>query len=282
MKLVPATVSRTAARQILHMQKHSPRLLFVTGIAGAVTATVLACRATLKIEDILLDGQKELAQVSERSRERTHIRIDTARRIAAAYAPAVVVGVGAVACLTKSHQILRTREAAATAAYAALSSRFDNYRDRVAAQYGRENESDIYEDVQACEIEDPDSGKKRKHIGPSGKGGSIYARWFDRNSPSWEPIPESNVFFLRMQQNHWNERLHTKGHVFLNEVYDGLGIERSAEGQFVGWVHDEGDNYISFGIFDNPEMDRLRDFGTGAEGGIWLDFNVDGPIYNKI
>lgn len=288
MKYVPASITRFAGRQSLHIQQASPRLLLTVGIVGAVGATVLACRATLQVESILVDAQKDLQEVEYtvkqeyRRKEVVHIRIRTFQKLVKIYSPAVVVGIGSVACLTKSHQILSSRNAALTAAYTALGQRFDSYRDRVTEELGREKENEIYQDLAPCEIEDPETGKKIKQIGPSGRGGSIYARWFDKNSPSWENVRESNVYFLRMQQNHWNERLHTKGHVFLNEVYDSLGLPRTPEGQIVGWVHDEGDSYISFNVFDSDEMDRLQDFVLGLEDGIWLDFNVDGPIHNKL
>lgn len=75
-----------------------------------------------------------------------------------------------------------------------------------------------------------------------------------------------------------NQRLALKGHVFLNEVYDKLGIERTPEGQIVGWVYDKGSGYIDFGL-DSPESDT---FMSGKERSVWLDFNVDGPILDLI
>ena len=77
--------------------------------------------------------------------------------------------------------------------------------------------------------------------------------------------------------------LHARGHVFLNEVYDALGIPRSKEGSVVGWVlNGEGDGYVDFGIFSDPDNQSLRDFVNGREGSILLDFNVDGVIWDRI
>jgi hypothetical protein len=78
--------------------------------------------------------------------------------------------------------------------------------------------------------------------------------------------------------------LRARGHVFLNDVYDSLGIPRSKAGAVVGWVlnrNGEGDNFISFGVFDGTTQE-IRDFVNGYEGSILLDFNVDGVIYDKI
>jgi len=90
--------------------------------------------------------------------------------------------------------------------------------------------------------------------------------------------------FLKAQQNYFNNMLQARGHVFLNEVYDALGMERSSSGTVVGWVirkDGQGDNFIDFGIFDG-ESERARAFVNGYERNIRLDFNVDGVIYDLI
>lgn len=298
MKFVPASATRLVGSTVLKAQKNSPALLFGAGVVGVVATTVLACRATLQVEDILIEAQKDLANVdeiqhnAERSdsryahrdvrKDKAYIYLRTSRDLVGLYAPSVICGVLSIAALTKSHNLLSKRNAALTAAYAALEKSFDGYRDRVRGEVGYEREEEIYHDVLPCEIEDPDTGKKTKKKVASGRGGSIYARFFDRNSSSWEPVPEYNVAYLRAQQAYWNDRLQSKGHVFLNEVYDALGLERSKEGAVVGWVRGNGDSYIDFGCFSNPDAQAFLDFVTGREGGIWLDFNVDGTIFDKI
>ena len=91
--------------------------------------------------------------------------------------------------------------------------------------------------------------------------------------------------YLRHQQNYANELLRSRGYVFLNDVYDMLGIRRTKAGQIVGWVYDEKnpniDNYIDFGIY-NVHYEGARDFVNGFECSILLDFNVDGPIIDLI
>ena len=91
--------------------------------------------------------------------------------------------------------------------------------------------------------------------------------------------------FLKDQQRYANDRLKTKGCLFLNEVYDMLGIPRTKAGAIVGWIFDEkhpnGDNFVDFGIYD-IHNDKKRDFVNGYERTILLDFNVDGVIYDKI
>lgn len=111
---------------------------------------------------------------------------------------------------------------------------------------------------------------------------SQYARFFDEGSSKWERDPEYNLMFLKAQQHYANDLLKAKGCLFLNEVYDMLGIPRSKTGQIVGWIYDKdnpsGDNYVDFGIHE----DRNKDFVNGLCNEILLDFNVDGNILEHL
>lgn len=93
------------------------------------------------------------------------------------------------------------------------------------------------------------------------------------------------MHFLKNQQNYCNDLLKTKGHLFLNEVYDILGMLETEAGKVVGWVYDEknpiGDNFVDFGIFDMND-ERNFDFINGYENTAILDFNVDGNILDYI
>lgn len=111
---------------------------------------------------------------------------------------------------------------------------------------------------------------------------SQYARLFDDSCVGWTKDPEYNMHFLKSQQDYCNYKLKAKGHLFLNEVYDILGIPRTKAGAVVGWVYDEknpiGDNFVDFGLFDESNNDFINGFKSTAI----LDFNVDGNILNYI
>lgn len=100
---------------------------------------------------------------------------------------------------------------------------------------------------------------------------SKYARIFDKNSVNWSKDQKVNLIFLKCQQTYVTDLLKRKGTVFLNEVYEMLGLPRSQEGCVVGWHYDEknpiGDNYIDFGLSD-----------ISVSNPIVLDFNVDGRV----
>jgi hypothetical protein len=290
MKFGGEALSKALSRRALLLEKSSPSLLLGAGIAGMVGSTVLACRATLKLESVLNIAQENLKmaktleheEYSERDRQKdiALIYVQTSVKVAKLYGPAVVVGGAAVAALVQSHNILSKRNVALTAAYAALEAGFAEYRQRVVEKYGEEEDRNLR--YGSRELDVMVDGKKQK-VTRVGEGiPSIYARFFDPLSTSWSKEPEYNLVFLRCQQNYANDLLRARGHVFLNEVYDMLGVPRSKAGAVVGWVlvGNVRDNYIDFGIFDDNEA--VRDFVNGREGSILLDFNVDGVIYDKI
>ena len=121
---------------------------------------------------------------------------------------------------------------------------------------------------------------------------SDFARFFDEGSEYYRKDSEYNLMFLRRQQDYANELLKANGHLFLNDVYHMLGIPKTQAGQVVGWLYHKdnegpGDNYVDFGIYDMSSNDprineRKMAFVNGYERNILLDFNVDGPIYNKL
>lgn len=293
MKLVPVAMSRKLAHSTLLLQKNSPGILFGAGIVGMVGSTVLACRATLKLETVMDEAKSKLDiaktlqhddySENDRQRDISLIYFQTSVKVAKLYGPAIVVGGASIAALTSSHNILNKRNAALTAAYTALEKGFNEYRARVIEKYGEEQDRDFRYGAHQVEIED-ESGKKKKVTRVLPGDPSIYARFFDYNSSSWSKEPEYNLIFLKCQQNYANDLLRSRGHVFLNEVYDMLGIPRSRAGAVVGWLltpDGQTDNYVSFGVFEG-NTDVARDFVNGFEGAILLDFNVDGLIWDKI
>lgn len=290
-KHLPKAVTLKAGRTALKLQKSSPTLLFAAGVTGVVASTVMACRATLRIDEVMNDHRKDLELIrtnqyptdtytdDDRSRDLAlkymQITIEGARL----YAPAVFVGVASITCLVSSHKILNTRNAGLTAAYVALDEGFKKYRARVVESLGLEKDEEFRHGVEVREyVREGEHGPELyKERSAAPEDPSVYARFFDETSQAWSPDHEYNVSFLKCQQNFMNDRLRTKGHVFLNEVYDALGLERSKAGNVVGWFVGKGDDYIDFGIWDS-NRERARAFVNHLERGILLDFNVDGPI----
>lgn len=293
-------VTSTAGRQVLHAQKHSPTLLFAFGVTGVVTTVVLASRATLKMDEILEEVEKKRAQIDEtialdienyQPEDAVHdgntLRVQTALKIAKLYTPAVAVGMISIACLTGSHYIMSRRNIALTATLAGVDRMFKEYRSRVVDELGVEKDQEFrYGTVETEITVETDEGPKKKTVKVVDKHKDPYTFLFDQvNSKNWDKIPAYNQTFLNAQQDFANQRLQAYGHVFLNEILDSLGFDRTPAGAVTGWIKDahqtgDGDGYIDFGIM--RDLVRAKEFLNGEAPAIWLEFNVDGPIYNKI
>lgn len=295
MKLVPTSITRNLARQMLVAKKNSPHIFFVGGVAGLIGAGVLACRATLKLEKNLDEIKNDLETVRALGEESKKTGTEYAERqyfmdmsqaygrsigkVGRLYAPSILLGGVSVAALTGSHIQLTRRNTALTAAFAAVTKAYDEYRLRVQEEIGQEREIEIYRDVQETNV--AEEGKKKELVKVQETGGySPYAKLFDVGNRHWVNNAEMNYAFLRIQQKWANDRLRAYGHLFLNELYDQLGLDRTPAGQVVGWLYnnDAGDNYVDFGLDDDTSMT----FRRGWENAVWLDFNVDGVIYDLI
>ncbi|MCA9367085.1 hypothetical protein KC887_02330 [Candidatus Kaiserbacteria bacterium] len=280
MKLIdklPAKLAKPAAQLAVKVDKNAPHIMFGVGIVGVVAGTVLACRATLRTEPILDEFRADVAAVKADMADTEDYKRDLAyayfhgtKQIAKEFAVPVIVLTGSLGLLTGAHIKLTRQNAALTAAYTALHQAYENYRARVREEVGEEREIQLYHGIH--EVEDVD-GKKVLAVDPNNT--SPYARFFDELSTEFRKDSETNKAFLMAQQNYHNDILQVKGHLFLNEVYDALGLPRSSAGQHVGWtVGGAGDGFVDFGIFNV----RNNRFIEGSERALLLDFNVDGVI----
>ena len=302
------SVTRTLNKARFQIKKHSPEILIVAGIAGVVASAVMACKATTKINDILDQTKEEVGKVNDAldnekisedvyskedaKKDLAIIYIQTGVKLAKLYGPSLILGALSITSILASNNILRKRNVALAAAYATIDNSFKEYRSRVIERFGKDLDRELKYNIKAKEISETtvDENGKETTVTKTvpvveSEEPSDYARFFCEGCAGWTKDPEMNLVFLKQQQNWANELLKTRGHLFLNEVYDMLGIERSKAGQVVGWVYDETnpdcDNYVDFGIYDIYN-ERKRAFVNGWERSILLDFNVDGNIYSLL
>lgn len=304
-----STVSRTFHKVGFQLQKKSPELLIGVGIIGVVASAVMACKATTKI-DVILDETKEsvdkihtvLADASKADqytaedgkKDLAITYVHTGIKLAKLYAPSVILGAMSITGILASHRILKKRNVALAAAYAAVDKSFKDYKKRVLDRFGEQVEKELRYNIKACEIEETviDEKGKEKQVkktvdvatdDPSQY--SPYAKFFDELNPEWMKDAERNLFYLKARQAQANDMLKARGHLLLNEVYDLLNLPRTKIGAVVGWVYDPkapiGDNFIDFGLYDIYKA-GARDFVNGYEHAILLDFNVVGDILDLI
>ena len=304
---IVTSLTRTFSRAGLKVKKYSPEILMTVGVAGVVTSGVMACKATLKVEEILDDSKQKIDTIHEvagnpdmkdryteedSKKDLTIVYAQTAVKLVKLYGPSVALGAFSIGCMIGSNRILSKRNVALAAAYTALNKEFKGYRGRVIERFGEQLDKELKYNIKAQEIEevsvDENGNESTKKTTVEVYDPNCYspnAIVFDDGNEGWDPDPERTKYFLIQQQNWANERLKARGHLFLNEVYDMLGAKRTKVGAQIGWVYDEknatGDNYVDFGIFDtrNP---KARDFVNGREKVIILDFNTDGVILDLI
>ena len=184
---------------------------------------------------------------------------------------------------------MQKRYLGVVAAYNGLSAAFEEYRKRVRDEYGEGLDKHFrygttYEELPVYD----ENGKKTKEKEQVEKTetGMVMptddsCRFFDSSNPNWDKNPTFSMMWLRGQQNILNDILHTRGHVFLNEVYDALGFPHTPQGAVLGWIDGEGDNCIDFGLYDQNK-ESVRRFVNGVDNVIMLEFNHDGVIWDKI
>lgn len=308
-------MTRTFNRAGLQIKKHSPEILLVTGIVAGGAALVAACKATTKLESVLNEtkgnvekvkectaaGQIQIAEGDEirtveyteedSKKDLTIFYTKGALNVAKLYAPAAAFGAISLTCILASHGIIHKRNTALAAAYTAVDSSFKDYRKRLVDRFGEELDHELKYDIKTKEVEEvvvQEDGTetvipKTVNVAEVSDETSEYARFFDEWCTGWTKDAEANLVFLRNVERWANQRLQSKGHLFLNEVYDALGIPRTKAGQIVGWVYNNpnGDNKVELGIY-NINRENCRDFVNGRERSILIDPNVDGPIYDLI
>lgn len=283
--------------------KNAPQIFMIAGSLGVIGSTVLACKATLKLSTVLdktkttidtihttvADDEIEYTQ-EDAKKDLTIIYASTTMDLAKLYLPAVIVGGLSIGAMIKSNSILSRRNAALAAAFTTASESFARYRKAVVDRYGERIDHELRHGIKAEKISvTDDKGKTKKETADVINNPldlySDYARFYDDGCTGWSKDPEYNLMFLRAQQQYANDKLIAQGYLFLNDVYDMLGIPKSKAGQIVGWTYNpdnpSGDNYVDFGIYD-VNKPRNADFVNGYERTILLDFNVDGNVWEQM
>lgn len=298
-------VNRTFHKVGFTLKKHSPAICIGAGIVGTVVGTVMACKATLKVHEVLDETKEHVDKIhqcmedvelqesgkyteKDAKKDLTAVYAQTGVKLVKLYAPAVVVSGLGIASILASYKILNTRNVALSAAYTLVDKSFKDYRKRVKERFGDQVDHELKHNVKT-EIVDMFTVDEQGNEVVETKTvdvacideNSDYAVFFDESSPYWEKDAEYNKMFVRQVERTANRKLRRDGHLYLNDVYKMLGIKPTRAGQIVGWVYDEknpiGDNKVDFGIFDVHNQAK-RDFVNGYERSILLDFNVDGNI----
>ena len=317
LEIIKTTTKMVVNKGLLKVRKNSPEILLCCGLAGMAGTIFLACKATLKADELLAEHQDKISSIND-AREDCDLekyteqdykkdllvaKTQTVANFVKLYGPAASLFITSTGCILGAHHIMAKRNVALMAAYKLIEQSFGEYRKRVVDELGEEKDFHFangteYEQTTE-ETTDPETGKKKKvkknQQVLKGQICSPYARLFDRQvydadgigwtgSSQWSKNADYNAATLVLKNNWCNEHLKAQGYLFLNDVYDELGFPRTKAGQAVGWVwQGDGDNYISFGSEVDAIMNKTEghlDYSDGTP--ILVDFNVDGVIWDLI
>lgn len=305
------TITRFGGKIIFLGKKYAPEILMVAGTAATVAGTVMACKATLKVDDIL-DEHKDSAlrinqtyekskngtltaatpyTATDRKKDLTKLYVMTGVKMAKTFGPAIALEAAGIACWGGACGIFKGRFLGAAAAYAALDDQFSQYRERVIEDRGEAKDQEYMYGLKAQEFlttETKENGAevtetKTVMVTPDGSdfdeyvkknGYSPYAKIFDSCNPNWTKDPSANNFFLRGVEQAMTDKLLARGYVFLDEVLVALGFPATKASKQVGWLLGRGDDKVSFNIV---QVYNSR-FVNGYEPSCVIDFNVDGVI----
>lgn len=303
---------RTGHTVGLKLKAKSPEILIGVGVAAIVGGTVMIAKAAMEHEEAVevfeeqvydiklardISENSDTVEYTEESYRKDMAQVSFARtlHLIKHYGRGATLTATGIACMLGAHNIMKKRNVAIVAAYKVVESSFEDYRERVREELGEEKDREFKygfeKAIMESEVINPETNrknKKKEEVTTIDKEKmskySAYSRLFDETNVNWHRTPSFNKMFLTAQQNYANDKLKAEGHLFLNEVYDMLGMERSSAGAVVGWVlgEDEKDGYVDFGMYDVIANDQRAEFINEREHSVLLDFNVDGVIYDLI
>lgn len=287
-----------AGRSQLLLKKNKPDILFALGLGTVLVGAVVVANAARKHDEVAEDNELYLRETAQDIQFRGETNQITEAQAKQEYAKAHAVAsyqwvklygkgaaimVAGTVSLVAGHMESKQRIGSLMAAYSVLDKTFKTYRERVVEELGGEKDvmflhgkPDKKPYVEVDEI----TGKNKKRKYDSYHVDSEYARIFDEYNVNWRNEPHLNAFFLKSQQVNANLKLQAQGHLFLNEVWDLLGMERTKAGSIVGWVKDSenGDGVIDFGLYSECNSA----FMNGLDPAAIIDPNVDGVIYDLL
>ena len=229
-----------------YVAKHSPEILTGIGVAGMITSTVLAVKATPRAL-LLLD-------VAEHDKGERLTPIETVKAAWKPYIPAVVMGLASTACIIGASAVNTKRNAALATAYALSEKTLLTYRDKVVETLGEKKEKEIREKVAQDEIDKKHISSGQVIITPKGNTlcmESLSGRLF-----------RSDIDQIRKSINELNRQMTHQNYISLNELYGELGLDYIPTGSRLGWNLDDGLIEVDFGtcLAENDEPCIVVDY----------------------
>lgn len=303
-------LTKVFSKVSLTLRKYAPEILVVSGVVGLIGAGVLACKETTKLDDVVNECEKRMNHIQEQQnfideckekgicKEDEYTEKDEMKDVVIAYAknafslaklyfPSIILAIASSAAILGGFGILKKRHAAVVCAFGEMSAAFAEFKKRTEDAVGSEKFHEILDGVskEMSEVVDDNGNSVEVEVDKVDPVKDPYTFMWDEFTTKETGMYRkgdiaANDATLRGVQQSFNNQLHYKGYVFLNEVLKELGLPETKAGQEVGWVmypNDDhsGDNYIDFGIqcVDDVNKETMKFTRRYI-----LHFNCDGYI----
>lgn len=263
------------------LKKRSPEILTGFGIAGMVTTTVLAVKATPKALTLIQDAEIEKVdvQVKEGKGQDELVKTLTPAEVVKVawkpYIPAALLGTASVACLIGANSVHTRRHAALYSAYKLSETALTEYKDKVKEivpeKKVKEIKQKLAEDKVENIVKNEDCKEQKAKVIVSNDG------------DAWFVDPFTNGTFLCTETKireaivNLNYRLMDEMFVSLSDLYDELGLEHTQNSDEIGWCIDDGKIRPDFsdGVVKNGKAYIVMDFLKRPEYG----YDNKGKLY---
>ena len=296
-------------------KKNSPFILVTAGVGLMITGAVVACKETMKVEEIVdthleykekietlvadkteipqEDGTVIVCDEAYGKKTKRSLTIRTIFKLVKNYAPAALLIIAGALCVFKGVNILNNRLVDTSAALAASTRAFSKYREYIR---GTENGEQLDRDAitgktvidEINEVVD--------------ENGNITAEVKEKTL--FNPNSDTSVLFDETTTEVWNRNgavnhtritnvietanriLSTRGFLYLYEIYEALGMKRTPTSQNMGWMTEKWNkefpwadvNHITCTINGVDSMSEGLKLYDHDMDGLWLDFNCPGNI----
>lgn len=242
----------------LSVTKHSPEILMGMGIAGMITTTVLAVKATPKALLLIEDKKKELETD-------TLAPVEVVKTTWKCYIPAAVSGAMSIACFVGSHSVNVRRNAALATAYKLSETAFSEYRDSVIETIGEKKEKTVRDKVSEKQIAETPINKTEVIV--TGKGQTLF---LDPLSHRYFYCDMDKISKAENKLNKWINCDPFNAGVTLNDFYEEVGLPPTAVGDNLGWN-------LNIGLLDIYTSAQKVEEGEEHEGEPCLVINFTHP-----
>ena len=288
---------------------HSPEICMIVGAVSLVASLIETGKSVIRFQETLDTHNKRLAKLDELCEKdaageevdteelgdlkhaRMSVYIDTGKEaVKTFWKPAALAAISVVSFCSATG-IVKKRYGKLATAFATLLTEKRELEKRVEEKYGSDellNLKGLSPDKAVVDTHvDEKTGEVVTDKVTYPGAHSMFCKFFDESNPNWEKSAEANRYFLQAKERYFNRTLQAQGYLYLNDVYRGLGMEETQEGQMFGWIwrtnptKDDDSRAVDFGIF-NADSEPKRAFVNGFERSILLEFNCDEkPIVSR-